>query len=164
MGLAITHCARLDAERNLVGRQMRESEIFSPEEMALFREVDKQRVVEHEADAVMPVERVAPTAIGGAMSPEQSAAWNSWVDDRIEQQLMQAAGALSRECGRQEEALRKELKAKFDGIISELAALREENTKLRVELAYARGVQDRGGHEVIDLPTLPLPKRNGLHG
>ena len=111
---------------------MRESEIFSPEEMALFREVDKQRVVEHEADAVMPVERVAPTAIGGAMSPEQSAAWNSWVDDRIEQQLMQAAGALSRECGRQEEALRKNSRpsSTASSVSSPLCAKRTRNFAL----------------------------------
>jgi hypothetical protein len=138
---------------------MRESEIFSPEEMRLFREVDQQRMHEHEhaPGALMPTpaSQSPPAAV---MTPEQ---WNEWIDDRVEIQLQQVSKALSREAGKQELALRSEFRASVAAMQRDLDNLREEIVKLRIELA-ARGAQERGA-EILDLPALPS-RRVKLNG
>jgi hypothetical protein len=146
---------------------MREDEIFTPEEMKLFREVDRESALEREqAASIVPVERIAPTAIAGVMTAEQSGAWNSWANELISAQCESVAEsvikAVTKEFGNQELELRKELRTRFQGLDSELAALREENVRLRESVAFLRGASTRAP---IDLPALPLqPKRNGLNG
>jgi hypothetical protein len=145
---------------------MRESEIFSPEELKLFREVDRESALEREAESVSTVERIVPPAAAVArvtLTPEQSAGWNAWCNELIDRQVMSAIRAIAKEFGNQELELRKELRTRFQGLDSEIAALREENVKLRVDLAYLRGASDRGA-EIIDLPAHLPSKRAKWHG
>jgi hypothetical protein len=136
---------------------MRDDEIFTEEEMARFRAVDAQGVVA----------RVPPVA--AAMTVEQSAAWNAWADELIDRQVMSALKAITNAFGEREVAHRRELKAKFEEIASELDKQREENVKLRESVAYLRGVvSGHGGEvncgEVIDLPAILPSKRAKWNG
>jgi hypothetical protein len=116
------------------------------------REVDRESELEHEADAIARTPPAQSPTAAPTMTPEQ-------VDDRIEQQLLQVGKALSREAGKHELALRSEFRASIEAVKRDLDVLREENVKLRIELA-ARGVQDRSGSEILDLPALPSRRAN----
>jgi hypothetical protein len=156
---------------------MRESEIFTPGEMKLFREVDRETALEREADAVAriePRETTTPIVSHHDLNAKHSADWDRFVQAHIQKQwdnvyspavseamseyvtkrlssLMKALGA---EAGEIEKRLR-----------SELTALREQVAALQLEAAYQRGASDRArGAEVIDLPAILPSKRNKLNG
>jgi hypothetical protein len=146
---------------------MRDDEsFFTPEELAAFREVDRQRAAEQEqVEPVSTVERIVPPAAAVTLTAEQSAGWNRWANELISAQCESVIKAVTKEFFNQETELRKELRTRFQGLDSELAALREETVKLRVELAYLRGLHGASDRTPIDLPAIPLqPKRNGLNG
>jgi hypothetical protein len=64
---------------------MRESEIFSPEEMRMFREVDKQRVHEQaEAVAAPPVPR-SPVMSHHDLDAKHAADWDRYVQSHIQE-------------------------------------------------------------------------------
>jgi hypothetical protein len=140
---------------------MREADIFTPEEMALFREVDKQRVLEREqeADAVAapPVPR-SPIAPQHDLDAKHAADWDRFVQSHIQKQWDNVySPAVS-------EALSEHTAKHLSGLRAEIAALREQLVQARLDIAYLRGATDRDRDaEIIDLPALPS-KRNGLNG
>jgi hypothetical protein len=149
----------------LVKKQMREEDFFTAEELAAFREVDRLKALEpiEPVEPVVPVTRSAATApLPGAatMSEAQSQGWNQWANALIDERMVNYAELFGAEVGAAEKVLRQEL-AK---ISNALAVLREEITQVKLENAYLRGLGDRARGEVIDLPALPLPKRNALNG
>jgi hypothetical protein len=148
---------------------MREDELFSPAEMALFREVDRETALER----IEPRETATPiVAPRHDMNAKHSADWDHYVQSHIKQQWdtvhsPAVSGAMSEYVNKRLSKLMKALGAEAGEIEkrlrSEITALREQVAALQLEAAYQRGVSDRDrGGAVLDLPA--LPKRNGLNG
>jgi hypothetical protein len=88
---------------------MREDVLFTPEEMAAFRAIDKQRALEQEAETVERV--VVPASVAAPiMTPEQSRGWNKWASELIDRQVVLAIGVLMKELGILREELRDEIR------------------------------------------------------
>jgi hypothetical protein len=143
---------------------MREDEIFTAEEMRLFRQVDAESALEREREqaepvAALPVPR-SPIAPQHDLDAKHAADWDRFVQSHIQERWDNVySPAVS-------EAMCEYVAKHLSGLRAEITALRAELVQARLDIAYLRGASDRDrGAEIIDLPTLPLqPKRNGLHG
>jgi hypothetical protein len=141
---------------------MRESEIFSPEEMRLFREVDRETALarEQEADTVAPAPPVprSPIAPHHDLDAKHAADWDRFVQSHIQKQWDDVYSPAVTE------AMCEYVAKHLSGLRSEITALREQLVQARLDISYLRGASDRDrGAEIIDLPALPS-KRNGLNG
>jgi hypothetical protein len=154
---------------------MRDDEIFTPEEMKLFRAVDREtalvRDVEQEAEVVIPT---TPVASHHDLNAKHSADWDHYVRSHIKAQWDNVyspavSEAMSEYVGKRLSGLVKGLGAEAGELEKrlrlEITALREQVTALQLEAAYQRGVADRArGGEVIDLPAILPSKRNRFNG
>jgi hypothetical protein len=135
---------------------MTDESFFTAEELAAFREVDRLRALEPVAPTKRSVPareiadtrltRTTPQASTTMMSPQDSAAWNSWAEALIATRLNAFADTLGGECGLIEGRLQKQI-----------TCLQQEIVELKIAAAYERG---KNAGVIIDLPALPRARRD----
>jgi hypothetical protein len=160
MGEALRYRGQLARFGHVVRKaaKMREADLFTPEEMRLFREVDKQREHGQAEPIVAPPVPRSPIAPQHDLDAKHAADWDSFVQSHIQNQWDNVySPAVS-------EALSEHTAKHLSGLRAEIAALRAELVQARLDISYLRGASDRDrGAEIIDLPALPS-RRAKLNG